>query len=1328
MQLALGAVGAAAGNFLIPGGFLGMSGASLGWSFGSALGGFFQEGPTIEGPRLQDKSITVSAYGNLRPILYGAYRVGGEVIWADKIKEHKHEEEQGKGAGGGATYVTYTYTVSLAVALCAGEKTAIRKLWLDSKLVYTQAEDATAKELQKSAKFAKRMKFYPGNYTQLPDPTIEAVLGAGNVPAYRGTCYVVFTNLDITKYGNRIPQITAEVVDGVGTASGTLVNSTYAGQKNNLLGLKDGVLYATSGTDSQSSTDVKLNVMRLEGDLAKARSKTVTKTSGNLLSDTTLSALGGQAPTYWGAIGITPSGKFMLVDCGRNTGTSRYIGVLMKTGFSYNWLGICQTDYDLLDNVDLTDKSNSVRVVENDDILNPLTIYIYHYPDGKLYRFDVTFYFLGGYVLSSYPTWTANVDNTRYDTNGNASYWYGLCVDSASGDVFVIINDANTSITAVKRFTSEGDFVESKFSGVITNSPSLYSCTIAFSSGLLWVAGGTIAADGIKVYDWNTEELLFTGPTSGIVDGAADSVIMEAQGNIMVMWAYGNVAVYKLVRTRDSVALDEVVSDICQQSGLDPSQFDVTDLASDSVRGMVIGRQMSGRGAIQHLGGPYFFDGVESDGILKFVKRGGSSIVTLDDDDMGCYDGEVVELWQATRTQEEELPQKLTIIYSQWEADYQQGAQYSLREAVLSGNNMSVEFSIAFTDDEAKAVVDTLMFTAWQNRHGFKIPTWQAFNYVEPTDIITAGGETIRITRKSEGVNGLVEIEGVRELPAIYTGQVGTGASGSVGGQVVPVPGPTDFELLDIQNLRDRDYNSYGFYVAAAGYLPDWDGTAVLKSADNGDNFTLLETINTASVFGQATTVLGNFYSGNIFDELNTVRVAVNGTLSSATWDEVLNGANPILIGDEILQFRTATLVSTGIYDLTGLLRGRRGTEWAMGTHIINERAVFLDENKLHFIALDATDYNTQRLYGFVTSGETIEEATTDYLTYTGENLKPFPPVHLAAAIASDDSISLSWDQRTRYHGLWLSGRAPLEDEADTEFEVVIYNDSNFTTALRTTTGITSSPWSYTVAMQTADFGYPVKTIHYKVRQVGSARNSEWASYTGTVTNVGSMLLMHFDGAQDEVSFVDVYGHSFTRSGLVRLRTDGAKFGTTGCFFPQTVGFGYIRCPYSIDLDPEYLDFTAECFVNITDYRADVVHLMGTWTKEASGSTDAGWQLGMDSTGHLVFRYGTGSSTITVATGSSTITKTAFKHVAVVRQGDTLSLYYDSNRVATATLTANLAFTKTYFWIGSTTDSSLGGTTEATTIYGYMDEARFSKGIARYSGATYTVPTAAFTS
>jgi hypothetical protein len=1319
MQLALGALGAAAGNFLIPGGFLGMSGASIGWAVGSAVGGMFAEGPVVEGPRLTDKSVSSSTYGNLRPIVYGSYRVGGEIIWSTNLKEHKHEEEQGKGGGGGATYVTYTYTVSFAAALCEGQINGVRKIWLDSKLVYSAADDASVGELYKSSKLAKSMRVYPGSTTQTADPTMESYLGAGNVPGYRGTAYIVFEDLDVTNYGNRIPQITVEVSTGVVSIASSAINTTYTGNRTNLQ-FRNGVVKFISGGTGADSSNFRINTMDTAGNIIKSQKKTIQKSDGRVIANA-YPALGGQVPYYWGTYSISASGKFLLVDVGRSSGTSRHVGVMHASGNGYDWVGMCLTDNDLLDDTDFTDRSMSAIAVENDDVMNPLSVYVYHFPDGKLYRFDVTINFLGQLFMLEWPTWEANVDLSWYDTDSSSAFWPGFCVDEDTGDIFCLLKNKDTDVTSVKRFTNDGDFVEEKLVGVAPEE-GIHAANIAFSDGKLWaITGGTTT--NLEVYDWDSEELLYQTPMSGLISGSAQGVHAVAAGNIMMMDSGGIISLFKIAMTRGSIGLDDVVTSICQKSGLELSEIDATDLASDTVRGMVIGRQMSGRGAIQHLGGPYFFDGVESDGILKFVKRGGSSIATLEDDDMGCYEGEVVELWKATRTQEEELPKQLTFMYSRYNADYQQGAQHALRESVLSGNNLGVEFSIAFTDDEAKAICDTLMFTAWHNRHGFVIPTWQKFSKVEPSDIITAGGETIRITKRNEGVNGLIELEGVRELPAIYTGQVGTGASGSVGGQTVRVGGPTDFELLDIQNLRDRDYNTYGIYVAAAGYLDDWDGCAVLKSPDNGDNFTLLETMNAACVFGQATTALGNFYGGNIFDDLNTVRVSVNGTLSSSTWDGVLNGANAMLLGDEIIQFRTATLVSTGIYDLTGLLRGRRGTEWAMSTHAVNERAVLLNDS-LHFIALDSTDFNTQRLLGVVSSGDTIADIETDTITYSGENLKPFPPVHLAATLASDSSINLSWDQRTRYNGLWLSGRAPSEDEPTTEFEVVIYSDSNFTTALRTTTGITSSPWNYTVAMQTADYGKPVKTVHYKVRQVGSARSSEWASFTGTVTNVGSMILMHFDGAQDAIAFTDVYGHAFTRGGLTRLRTEGAKFGSASLYCPGTGD--YIRTPYAIELDPEYFDFTYECWLNLSGYRAGTNHIAGTFRMDGSGN-GYGWQFALDSTGHPLFRYGMGGSPITVATSASAVATGSHKHVAVTRLGNTLTLWLEGSSVATGTLVGDIRYTASYFQIGCSDDTTSGGYVQANSLFGYKDEARFSKGIARYT-AGFTPPSSAFTS
>ena len=46
----------------------------------------------------------------------------------------------------------------------------------------------------------------------MPDPKIEAVEGAGQVSAYRGIAYVVFEDLSMGQFGNRIPQFTFEVM------------------------------------------------------------------------------------------------------------------------------------------------------------------------------------------------------------------------------------------------------------------------------------------------------------------------------------------------------------------------------------------------------------------------------------------------------------------------------------------------------------------------------------------------------------------------------------------------------------------------------------------------------------------------------------------------------------------------------------------------------------------------------------------------------------------------------------------------------------------------------------------------------------------------------------------------------------------------------------------------------------------------------------------------------------------------------------------------------------------------------------------------------------
>jgi hypothetical protein len=205
--LVLGAAGAAIGGS-IGGAILGVSAATIGGFVGSTIGSVVDSwivsslAPTqrIEGPRLDSLRITASTEGAVIPRVYGRMRMGGNIIWATDFREETRTTTQGggKGGGGGGKVKTteYLYYASFAVALCEGPITGIGRIWADGKLLDTAGIV---------------WRWYPGDEAQPADPFIAAKMGAANTPAYRGTAYVVFEDLPLGNYGNRLPQLSFEV-------------------------------------------------------------------------------------------------------------------------------------------------------------------------------------------------------------------------------------------------------------------------------------------------------------------------------------------------------------------------------------------------------------------------------------------------------------------------------------------------------------------------------------------------------------------------------------------------------------------------------------------------------------------------------------------------------------------------------------------------------------------------------------------------------------------------------------------------------------------------------------------------------------------------------------------------------------------------------------------------------------------------------------------------------------------------------------------------------------------------------------------------------------
>lgn len=214
----LGAVGAVVGFWLG-----GPAGAQYGWMIGSAIGSI-ADPQILRGPTLGDLAQQTSQEGIPRPMVFGmSPPMAGNIIASGQPKKKKTRKSQGKGGPKVETeHVLRTY----AIGICEGPVTRLVRVWRNGELVYVnQGVDEmnfnnyagldilqiVLRVVSSNAKVRQRAKFYPGTFSQDPDPSLEEEFGVGNVPAHRGTAYIVVTNDDLTDQRGAIPQFMFQV-------------------------------------------------------------------------------------------------------------------------------------------------------------------------------------------------------------------------------------------------------------------------------------------------------------------------------------------------------------------------------------------------------------------------------------------------------------------------------------------------------------------------------------------------------------------------------------------------------------------------------------------------------------------------------------------------------------------------------------------------------------------------------------------------------------------------------------------------------------------------------------------------------------------------------------------------------------------------------------------------------------------------------------------------------------------------------------------------------------------------------------------------------------
>lgn len=1055
----------------------GPAGAALGWSIGYGVGAaMFPRVTKQEQPLLHELRITGTEYGQPIPWVQGHFRLAPQIIWASDRRPvpHTTSQEGGKGGGDSVETTTYTYDVDLYFLLTDNPILGVSRIWEEGKLVYTALADSDATSLAASAASEKwdRLTVYTGDADQDADPTYEAAVGTANAPAYRnrGTVFIEGLHLD---GGGRIPNFTFEV-QTAGNAACTMISAatlpaiaawaggaTYFAAVDKFVAIGAATVQAYS-SDGGATWALGSGATTNNGQIIANSVCALTGYNGGATSRTTdgiVWAAVASTPTFGTqgkrSIGVCPNDSFVILDSSGGIGRC----FTSPTGAASSWTQQAAPPSGT--------GANDIQAIASDGVETVMAV------AGRS----------GGATTAAFRS-TDNAVQWSAVTLPLAGAWTDMIWN---GRYFFIFPFGQTGLRSATG--AEGTWEQFELP---SNGQWYMAC--ALNGGSIWI---NLFGDSNSVFlseDDGASWVDLALPVS-----AAWRPIATDGYRFVMLSTSDSDAVYSCGYPEwdlNSETLVNVVTRICRRAGLADSQFDASDLANVTrrVRGLAVSQVMPARNALELLMSAFFFEMTVSDKIY-FKVRGGDSAATIPYEDLGAAaPGEAnVEALGFEQASELELPAQVSLTYLNEDDDYQVDTQLSDR--VLSGGEAlaAVQIPLVLTPSEAKQIADVILWDQYASRVRTKVNLLGDYAALEPTDVVTVTdheGAThrVRLTKRTDAYP-LLSFEAVLDDAGVLESQGFTSTDYSISTTVTP-PVDTVLALMDIPILRDADDDA-GFYAAAAGEDTPWPGAQLLSSPDDVE-FDLEETFTESGVLGtcesggspSALTALQDWAGGRMFDEHSSVTVDVGpGTLSSTTRAAILadKSVNAALVGDEIIQFRTATLVASGVYTLTGLRRGCRGTEWAMTGHAAGERFVLLRLAGLRRIEMETSRLGVTRYYKGVTLGRRLSTATSEQFANNGVGKKPFAPVHLRIVREANGDITGTFSRRTRLSSRWvgpLGGSVPL-GEATEAYQIEIGSGSP-SRVLETT----SAAFTYTLAQQTEDFGGAAPATTYRVHQM----------------------------------------------------------------------------------------------------------------------------------------------------------------------------------------------------------------------------------------------------
>lgn len=530
----------------------------------------------------------------------------------------------------------------------------------------------------------------------------------------------------------------------------------------------------------------------------------------------------------------------------------------------------------------------------------------------------------------------------------------------------------------------------------------------------------------------------------------------------------------KGVKSNDNptVSLETIFDDILKKSGLDSSEFDISDISVDKrINGFPFKNDgIKYREILEELMEYFQIVSFDSNGIKYFKFMNNSQTpIEIPNGALGAKEvnENQKEIFKEKFVNKNEIPSKLEMNYKNINNNHDQGHQEIYNPIQQDRNPKTIDTDMVLNDPYVLALLSNMLkqtqtqkikyeFTVtpdyalkpsdkiklpirqYQEKAEVKSVTLNA-NFSLDVEAVLYGHRTIRNSPTTVNINyGKYDVnygdsqtyDSTSDSPNYELVNVSSdnsifdetnkndvdGVSYNDNKQVKKYNKATTRQM-DIDLLRDTDVEN-GIYIAVEVDSP-WDSGVTYMSVGDESNYKPKVQFNKPSVTGETVTgTLDSGYSLGERDSSSVIEVELfsgkNEGLKNVTESELKLGKQVALIGNEVVSFKNANEISTNKYELSEFIRGFRG--WNVPVHGIPERFILLTS---HIQRIPTTlDMIGEVLYfKTVHFGQPLSAVNSTSVIFEGNSLKPAPVKSIIALKDEIGNVKFIWQGQDRLGG-----------------------------------------------------------------------------------------------------------------------------------------------------------------------------------------------------------------------------------------------------------------------------------------------------------------------